>query len=374
MTPLTVPTGRLHTPGDLVAALPYLLGFHPVDSLVLVQLEAGAIARTLRVDLPAARNDRRAADELALPLRGRPGLRVVVLVIGGGRGDPPEELPREHLVACLEASLAHAGVPVTCAVWSPATAKGSPWLSYRDLGDSGSVPDPTTTAVAAEAVVRGFVTHRDRAALAATLAPDPEEALSRRSALLDQLVSAAGEHDHDDPATMFRRRELVRAQVAKAQHRTAPLTDPEVADLAYALSDLWVRDASMGDAIGPHAVGAERLWTELTRATPHPEMAEPATLLAFTAYVRGDGVLTRIALDRAQEAQPGHRLSVLLRAALDSGMPPSTVRNLAERAAAAPWLPTEADLAPEAADHPPGGGPAPAGAPPDNRPGGEGST
>ncbi|MBB5959990.1 hypothetical protein FHS29_006612 [Saccharothrix tamanrassetensis] len=347
MTSLTKSGGRLRTPGDLIAALPYLIGFHPVDSLILILLQGGLIAQTLRIDLPHTRNDRRVADELAMPLRGHPDLRVVALVIGGGRGDPPEDLPREHLVAHLEASLAYAGVPVTCSIWCPATAKGSRWVSYHDLGDTGTVPDPTTTAVAAKSVVQGFVTHRDRAALAATLAPDPAEALTRRSALLDQLAAEAEAHDYDDPRTMLRHRNLVRAEVARTKDRARPLTDQEIANLAYALSDLWVRDASLADAIGEHAIAAERLWTELTRATPHPEMAEPAALLAFSAYIRGDGALALMALDRAQEALPGHRLSVLLRTALENGMSPTTVRELAERAAGAPWFPTEEDLSPD---------------------------
>ena len=44
-------------------------------------------------------------------------------------------------------------------------------------------------------------------------------------------------------------------------------------------------------------------------ASPDPEAAEPATLLAACALLRGDGALAGIVLDRAQQAWPGHRLS-----------------------------------------------------------------
>ncbi|MEU4802436.1 DUF4192 domain-containing protein [Actinosynnema sp. NPDC023587] len=330
---------HLRTPGDVIAALPYLLGFHPADSLVLLILEGGSIAQTLRLDLPVARNDRRVADELALSLRGRTHTHAVAVVVGGGRGDPPELLPREHLVTQLTASLGYVGVRVTCAAWSPATSKGSPWLSYHDLGDQGVVPDPATTTIAARAVAQGLVTHQSRETLAATLTPDPPEALARRSLLLDQTAAEARIHDTDDSETMIRQRDLVRTAVARTRYRTVPLTDAEVADLAFALSDPWVRDASLADAISEHAEGAERLWIELTRASPTPERAEPAALLAFSAYVRGDGALALMAMDRAEEAMPGHRLTVLLRTALENGMTPTTVRGLAERAAAAEWFP-----------------------------------
>ncbi len=338
MTTTTKP-GHLRTPGDVIAALPYLLGFHPVDSLILMLLEGGVIAQTLRLDLPSTRNDRRVADELAMSLGDQSTTRAVALVIGGGRGDPPEHLPREHLVAELETSLGCVGVPVTCAAWTPATAKGAPWLSYHDLGEQGVVPDPATTTIAANAVAQGLVTHRDRESLAATLAPDPDGVLARRSALLDEVADQAEPPDYEDPRTMHRHRALVKAEVARAQSRGRPLTDLEIANLAFALSDLWVRDASLAEAIGPHSHGAEHLWTELTRGTPIPERAEPAALLAFSAYIRGDGALTLLALDRAEDAMPGHRLSALLRTALENGMSPTTVRGLAERVADADWFP-----------------------------------
>ncbi|HWR46990.1 MAG TPA: DUF4192 family protein, partial [Pseudonocardiaceae bacterium] len=71
------------------------------------------------------------------------------------------------------------------------------------------------------------------------------------------------------------------------------------------------------------------------RATPAPERAEPAALLALSAYVRGDGALAGVALDAALHACPQHSLSGLLRAALDAGLPPELLRSIAADAAAA---------------------------------------
>jgi hypothetical protein len=77
------------------------------------------------------------------------------------------------------------------------------------------------------------------------------------------------------------------------------------------------------------------LWTALVRATPAPECAEPACLLAITAYLRGDGVLAGIALERAEAAHPGHVLATLLRTALLTGMPPEHLEEVTIRAAKA---------------------------------------
>ena len=63
------------------------------------------------------------------------------------------------------------------------------------------------------------------------------------------------------------------------------------------------------------------------------ERAEPASLLAFYTYLRGDGVLTGIALEQAEKADPGHRLTVLLRESLQSGLPPRHLLKACTRAA-----------------------------------------
>ena len=64
---------------------------------------------------------------------------------------------------------------------------------------------------------------------------------------------------------------------------------------------------------GPAAAAAEQLWAALVRELPDPEAAEPAALLAVSALLRGDGALANVALDRAEQAWPGHRLTRLLR-------------------------------------------------------------
>jgi hypothetical protein len=56
--------------------------------------------------------------------------------------------------------------------------------------------------------------------------------------------------------------------------------------------------------------------------------AAPATLLAVTTWVRGDGAMANVALDRALGSEPGYSLARLLRTALDACLPPAEVRRL----------------------------------------------
>lgn len=334
MTKLLPPT-RLRDPGDLIAAVPHLLGFHPSDSVVLLVVRDHDVTMTLRMDLPPPGVRHRVAARLIEPLARCRGDDAVLVVVGGGSSDPPEDLPHDALVDELDDALHEADVPLLLAVWTRATARGERWFDYHDVGTTGTVPDPSSTAFAAASAADGYVTYPSREALGDLLVPDPPESLSRRTALLNRL---SADHPFPDDATVpTRHLTLIHAEVLRAATRKRPLTDEEVADLAHALSNPLTRDASLAYCIGEHARSAEALWLELTRSCPSPERAEPATLLAFSAYVRGNGALAYMALDRAEESHPGHRLTELLRAALNAGLPPSQIRTLAERAAATDW-------------------------------------
>ncbi|MCW2742588.1 MAG: uncharacterized protein JWR45_3010, partial [Blastococcus sp.] len=106
------------------------------------------------------------------------------------------------------------------------------------------------------------------------------------------------------------------------------LSDRHVARLAWALRDIDLRDRALALALGRSAAAAEVLWTELTRRAPAPLDAAPATLLAVTAWVRGDGALANVALERALASEPSYTFAALLRSALDACMRPAEVRRL----------------------------------------------
>jgi hypothetical protein len=339
-TPARTPQVQVDGPGELVAALPHLLAFHPVDSLVALVLSdtrPTMVAMSLRVDLPAPRHRRALAHQLLIPIRGEAG-SVVLVVVGGGTPDPPRSLPHQGLIDCMESVLAAADIRLAGAVWASATSEGAQWIAYGDVGRTGSVPDPTRSAMAAACAAAGMITFDSRADLAAVLAPDAPEALTRREALLDEAALRADvEQDREQAARKGLL--LVTRAVTNTHDRLAPLPDEEIVALTTALADLWVRDMSLVFATGPHATAAEQLWTELTRATPAPERAQAATLLAFCAYVRGDGALASVALDRAEEACPSHRLASLIRSALNHALPPDQLARLAMSSSRPDWTP-----------------------------------
>jgi hypothetical protein len=280
-----------------------------------------SIGLTLRVDLPPPEHYDLLADQLALPLAERATDGVVLVIVGGGSGASSSDPPCRVLMVHLEAAFADAGIPVVHRLWTPRIATGIRWCCYDDSDCGGALPDPTATPLAAAAVVAGAVTMPNREAVVATLAPDAPSVLTRRSRLLES-VSRGCEPGNDSVALGLDRLTTVRAAIDSAIDEPPILTDEDVLVLMDALADHRVRDACLVQEDEDHRLGAERLWTALVRATPSPERAEPASLLAFYTYLRGDGVLTGIALEQAERADPGHRLTVLLRESLQSGLPP----------------------------------------------------
>jgi hypothetical protein len=91
----------------------------------------------------------------------------------------------------------------------------------------------------------------------------------------------------------------------------------------------------MGLAVGDDADAAEVLWTECTRRAPAPLDAPAATLLAVSAWLRGDGAMANVALDRALSGDPGYHLARLLASALAECVPPAEIRALVASAVAA---------------------------------------
>ncbi|HEX3778188.1 MAG TPA: DUF4192 domain-containing protein [Pseudonocardiaceae bacterium] len=323
---------------ELLAAVPHLLGFHPHDSLVVIGLQGNdpmTIGLTLRVDLPPPEHHDAVAEQLAIPLAKHETAGVVLLIVGGSDGAPPgapsEQPPHRALTTRLELTFARIGIPVVHRLWLPDTERGARWSCYDDSDCRGTLPDPSTTPLAAASVVAGAVTVPRRADLVAGLMTADGPALARRARLLE-TASRDREPGGDTTALTTARFAAVRAAIDRSVDGLPTLTDDDVLALSDALSDHRVRDACLIQE-QDKAAAAEHLWTALTRATPAPERAEAACLLAFAAYLRGDGVLAGIALEQAEEADAGHRLTSLLRNSLLFGLPPYQLRAACVQAA-----------------------------------------
>jgi hypothetical protein len=177
-------------------------------------------------------------------------------------------------------------------------------------------------------VASGVVVARDRDEVAARLEPAPPA-----SGIEDAVLRTASERVVDilDRGRDAVREEAAAAIAAAAGQRGIPgprLSDHDLARMVWALRDDVVRDAALDMALGPDAAGAEALWTECARRAPAPLDAAPATLLAVSAWLRGDGATANIALERALASDPEYALARLLSQALASCLSPKGLRRL----------------------------------------------
>ncbi|MCC3330993.1 DUF4192 family protein [Nocardia abscessus] len=73
----------------------------------------------------------------------------------------------------------------------------------------------------------------------------------------------------------------------------------------------------------------------LTRSLTGRYRAEAAVLLTYSAHLRGDGTLARLAITIALEADPTHIIARLVNAALERALPPGVAHRFARFAVAA---------------------------------------
>jgi hypothetical protein len=207
------------------------------------------------------------------------------------------------------------------------------WWSYDCAAaccapDAGTPLPAGTSPLAAASVAAGQVVARDRRELELRIAPIGAAA----AAAMGRTVTAVGEDLADlvrrggRDAAADRYAAWVDAAVGPCDVPRARMADEDLARVGWGLRDVRVRDRALGFALGPRAGAAELLWTECTRRLPEPLDAAPATLLAVSAWLRGDGAMARIALDRALDSQPDYTLAELLSRGMDAGLGPRDLR------------------------------------------------
>jgi hypothetical protein len=332
---------RLGDPGEIAAGLPQLLGFRPSESVVLIGLGGPSGARvgmTVRADIPPVA---RAADFARALVRSartdRPDAVVVALVSEApdatqGNAARPG-LPHRLLLHELTVALTGSGIALRDAL----LVRAERWWSYDcphaccEPGAGTPLPSGVTDLELASVAV-GVVVESTREDLERRIEPPSGRPRSRdaclrlageRWAMAAELGWAAVAADAEAAIE-----EGVGACGAAAGRSPDRLTDELVARIVWGLRDTALRDRVLLTALGPDAAAAEALWTECTRRAPEPLDAAPATLLAVSAWLRGDGAMANVALERALDSDPDHRLARLLSEALAACLNPGQLRTL----------------------------------------------
>lgn len=310
----------LRSPVDILAVVPYLLGFYPADSLVVLALKGTRVIFQVRADSPTALEINHFAVYLGA-VTARQGATSAI-VIGYGADEPTTEA-----LLVLRAAIEAAGVPVSDALRS---FQGRYWAYDRSdtcRETEGIEYDTSASRVAAAATYAGLTALPDRDALAESLSPAPgtgiEPEIDRAEKLLGKVAVNARQ-----------RRVAVRAATRDAMERYGGggrLDDDEVAWLAVLIADARARDEAWQRLLSEPARDEHKaLWLDVARRVPERFVPAPATLLALSAWRAGDGVTASIAAGRALEINPRYTLADLVLQAIACAIAPSALETLSQ--------------------------------------------
>lgn len=349
------------SPADLVAAVPYLVGFVPTRSLVLLSLrgERRRFGVTARVDLPGPRGPATVAELAATiceaVLRDRP--REVLALVYDEQGWDAVAQPWRHLVDAIQAEL---GPRV--ALRHPLYVTGTRYWGYTCHVAACCPPHgmpvqdaATTSAVAAAYVLEGRSPATSRGVLVRRLAVrDPARAAQVLASVTAELAGGGRVRGHSGAAARAQQAEHLRrfdAVAGRYVEGGPPITAAEAVALLVALHDVGLRDVVVvrwtrwalavsearpvrtprhdpdpADEQVQH--GVTRLLTDLSTSVDGEPALTPLTLLAMHSWSCGDGAQAGVALDRALAIDDRHRLARLVDTLLRSGVAPSWVAPL----------------------------------------------
>lgn len=282
---------------ELLGQVPYLLRYHPADSVVAVF--AGA-DRYIRV---AARTDLAAPPAMVIAQWTAAARRVgaaSAVVIGYG--------PR---TAAVRVTAVADGLAAQVPVADVLLVTGGQFFCLRCPcpAAAGVRFDPAATIVAARLTMAGEVALASREDLLALAEPDP----AGQAAVSAVLAEVSG--DADSPAVL---RYLM--EQAADGHR---LTAADMAWLARMLREPAVRDLAVR-ATGT-VMWQRDLWLDATRRMPAGYVAAPASLAGWCAWRRGEELLAVTACRRALADDPGYLFARLILHAIVSGVPPQAL-------------------------------------------------
>ena len=381
-------TIRATEPRELLALIPFRLGFRPAESLVVVSVRAerslvGLIARMDLADLAHPVAGERAASALVGHLIADGARRALAVLFTAEDLQTPGRGPARAALATLQDVAAEHLGPLEAWVVGP--------HGYYAVGCSDRECCPPRgrplaelegTRVGAQMVLDGIPVAASRDDLGWIGVVDPAARKAARRARVRwqaRAVAASGSvigaeaHRWRAAGLSLWRDLTARAADAWAVAEPAGVTDSrarcpweppgpaEVGRLLAALDDVLVRDAALLSCVPGAGRVADRLVagdrgpdvgtalaaivdpvngqrpdisrTAAARAVlehaaahaPRTGHAPTLTLLALLAWWEGDGARAGVLVDRALAADPDHHMAVLLSDALAVGMPPGWV-------------------------------------------------
>jgi hypothetical protein len=303
---------KVDEPEDLLALIPYLLGFPPQESLVMLVICDGAVKVTVRVDL--------VDDVVGVAQRfGAIAVtnRATGIVLIAYSADP----------ALADAML----LPVTrrlssFGVLEAIYTDGGRWWSRQCPAGccppEGTPYDTSNNRLAAEAVYHGMSCHADRSEIERLVDGPSAEQHDDLSRIADDLVEEVLR-----PGLAERRlqmRELVGDYVRRrAGGDPVILSDHELITFALLAIDPVVRDEAWALIDRDDAWIHVQLWGRVVARAVPTLAPPPLCLLGIAAWIQGQGTLQVCCLERVRKLAPHYSMADILEDINLRAVPPS---------------------------------------------------
>lgn len=280
------------SPQEIAAALPYLLGFHPSESLVCLWLRSGEVLVVQRADLPDPHNESEYVTAYLESARNVDCDEVLIVCVtrDEDRGLRLVRLTVDKVHVAVRTALVLRG----CHVRSAKSGGHWRWISAEDRQRAArlfaALPQARTVRRSRREVERELeydqmvlwevrrVSMLDLESVARTLAGGDLTASKNRRLLRDAALTVSG-------------RDLVMWWCAKA----------EMAKRHELLEALMAGLRSTQPGVGAHV----------------------ACAAAAAAWMCGDGVRANAALERCLDEDPGHLMGRMLESAMGAALPPA---------------------------------------------------
>ncbi|UNS99398.1 DUF4192 domain-containing protein [Streptomyces tubbatahanensis] len=362
--PTTSASGKLSVslrePAELAEALPYLLGFYPDDSLVVVALhgERGRFGGRLRIGIPDTEGGRAALAPLvaecldaSCKARGaRPDGALVFLCQEPGEGHSGRDVMERlrPLVQDLRLACGERDMPVYEAL---CLSEGR-WYSYCCPSQRCCPPEGVplartgTSVMAVAAAYAGMPMHGSLREMEQRLIPLGSPFADEQKRTLDAAsLRLTPRMLKDDDRERVRTETLallghlmqrfqrctpsVATWTSEDAHDDGLLGHDECAAAILGLQDRDTRDQAAEWMEGVDSAPAVRLWRALARRCTGPYRIYSApllTLAGWVAWAGGDVPTARVALGLALRTDPDYLFAQLLHQACNEGLDPGEVR------------------------------------------------
>lgn len=291
-----VPRLRIKNPEDFIAIVPYLLGFHPIESIVAIFFDRGRVRLTARVDLPELSAVGDLVAELASLGRQLQAASVVFLAYSS-RPDSRAVLDRVVVETGLE--------PVEALLVTPErwwSALCSPGRAGECCPADGTPYDISGHPLCAEAVLAGLSAVSDRNLVDDMVAgPAPEDLAGLDELAAEAVLDLVG-------VDRVRRKRRIQNLVTASLADPTGLSDRTCAEFAALCLDLGVRDVAWALMRRDEADAHLTLWRRVLSRTVDDLASAPLGLVAMAAWISGNGALLNCCIARLELLDPSYGL------------------------------------------------------------------